>query len=412
MKKTSMGVLAAVACATVAGSGVALAQSATSRYPITTEQRATADQVAQAGVPLSALAPDAPERYVVKRGDTLWGLSSMYLTSPWRWPELWGMNKQEIANPHLIYPGQELLLVKSDGRARLEIAGGAGSGGPSGEGKLSPQIREATGDRAAIRSIPSNLIEPFLSQPLVLEPRALDGAARIIATQEGRVYVGRGDDAYARGIKDDSVKNYSVFRPLRPLFDPDDVDKKRPIAYEAKYLGAASMVRPGEVAKVHIDSFKEEIGIGDRMLPIDIQPILNYMPKAPSRPVEARVISVYDGVQYAGGLRIITLNRGTNDGLVIGDVLQLWRAGATIKDRTLPGNQFVKLPDEQVGLGFVFRVFPGISYALVQRATMPVEIGDRAADPTGEIDLPVLRRAQETEADRVLRQPLRPATVQ
>ena len=148
------------------------------------------------------------------------------------------------------------------------------------------------------------------------------------------------------------------------------------------------MLRPGEVAKVHIDSFKEEIGLGDRLLPIESQPVLNYMPKAPANPVEARVISVYDGVQYAGGLRIITLNRGSNEGLAIGDVLQLWRAGATIKDRTLPGNQFVKLPDEPIGLGFVFRVFPSISYALVQRATMPVEIGDRASDPTEGIDLP------------------------
>jgi LysM repeat protein len=411
MKKTSMGIVAAIACATAAGSGVALAQSATSRYPVTTEQRATADQVAQAGVPISALAPNAPESYVVKSGDTLWGLSSMYLTSPWRWPELWGMNRDQIANPHLIYPGQELRLVKLDGRARLEIAGGS-AGGTMGEGKLAPQIREMTGDRAAIRSIPSNLIEPFLSQPLVLEPRALDGAARIIATQEGRVYVGRGDDAYARGIKDDSIKNYSVFRPLRPLYDPDDANKKRPIAYEAKYLGTASMLRPGEVAKVHIDSFKEEIGLDDRLLPVEGQPILNYMPKAPGQPVEARVISVYDGVQYAGGLRIITLNRGSNDGLVIGDVLQLWRAGETIKDRTLPGNQYVKLPDEPMGLGFVFRVFPGISYALVQRATMPVQIGDRAANPTEGIDLPVLRGTRETEADRVLRQPLRATTVQ
>ncbi|HQR23079.1 MAG TPA: LysM peptidoglycan-binding domain-containing protein [Burkholderiaceae bacterium] len=412
MKKTSMGVLAVVACATAAGSGIALAQEAAGRYPITNEQRATADQVAQAGVPLSALSPNAPESYTVKRGDTLWGLSSMYLTSPWRWPELWGMNRQQIANPHLIYPGQELRLVKENGRARLEIAGGgSGDGSVAGEAKLLPHVREASGDRAAIRSIPSNLIEPFLSQPLVLEPNALDGAARIIATQEGRVYVGRGDDAYARGIKDDSIKNYSVFRPLRPLYDPDDVDRKRPIAYEAKYLGSASMVRPGEVAKVHIDSFKEEIGLGDRMLPVEGAPILNYMPKAPNQPVEARVIAAYDDVQYAGGLRIITLNRGSSDGLVIGDVLQLWRSGETIRDRTLPGNQYVKLPDEPLGLGFVFRVFPGISYALVQRATMPVQIGDRASDPTEGVDLPRLR-TRETEADRVLRQPLRPLNIQ
>jgi LysM repeat protein len=128
MKKTSMGVLAAGACAVAVAltAGQASAQSATERYPITPEQRGTADQVAQAGVPLSALAPNAPERYTVKKGDTLWDLSTMYLTSPWRWPELWGMNKDQIRNPHLIYPGQELLLVKDGGRARLQLARDSG----------------------------------------------------------------------------------------------------------------------------------------------------------------------------------------------------------------------------------------------------------------------------------------------
>ena len=187
MKKPSMGVLAAAAGIGLIAAQPALAQSATSRYPITSEQRGLADQVAQAGVPLSALAPDAPESYTVKRGDTLWDLSKMYLTSPWRWPELWGMNKQQIANPHLIYPGQELRLVKEGGRARLEIAGG---GGPSGEGKLQPTIRDVTADRAAIRSIPNNLIQPFLSQPLVIEAAATEQrAAR--HRDPGRARLGR-----------------------------------------------------------------------------------------------------------------------------------------------------------------------------------------------------------------------------
>jgi LysM repeat protein len=398
-----MGVLAAVACMGVTATGSALAQSATSRYPITSEQRGVADQVAQAGVPLSALAADAPERYVVKRGDTLWGLSSMYLTSPWRWPELWGMNKQQIANPHLIYPGQELLLVKEDGRARLMVGGGE-----SREGKLQPTIRDMGSERAAIRSIPTNLIQPFLSQPQVLEPSAMNDAPRIVATQEGRVWVGRGDSAYARGITNDAVLNYSVFRPLRPLFDPDDVNRKSPIAYEAVYLGTVNVSRPGEVAKVHVQESKKEIGVGDRMLPIEQQALIIYVPKAPSGPVEARVISIYDGVRFAGGGQIITLNRGSNEGLTIGDTLQLWRAGETIEDRTLPGRQFVKLPDEQIGLAFVFRAFPTISYALIQRGTQPVEVGDRASNPSDDTEIPRVRTEVETEADRVLRQPLRP----
>jgi LysM repeat protein len=404
MKKTSMGALAAVTCVGLTVAAGAVAQPATSRYPITNEQRGVADQVAQAGVPLSALAPDAPERYVVKRGDTLWGLSNMYLTSPWRWPELWGMNKEQIANPHLIYPGQELRLVKEGGRARLEIAGGDG---PSGEGKLQPTIRDMGSERAAIRSIPTSLIQPFLSQPLVVEPSALDSAPRIIATQENRVWVGRGDSAYARGITNDAIVNYSVFRPARPLFDPDDTNRKSPIAYEAFYLGTVNVTRPGEVARVQVQESKQEIGVGDLMLPVEAHSLISYVPKAPAGPVEARIISIYDGVRFAGGGQIITLNRGSNEGLTVGDTLQLWRAGETIEDRTQKGRQFVKLPDEQIGLAFVFRVFPTISYALIQRGTQPVEVGDRAANPVDDSVLPRVRRT-ETEADRVLRQPLRP----
>jgi LysM repeat protein len=419
MKMTGLSArgLLTVAVVTTATS-VATAQDASTRYPITPDQRSTADQVAQAGVPLSALAPDAPERYTIKSGDTLWALSRMYLTSPWRWPELWGMNKDQIRNPHLIYPGQELRLVKEGGRARLELADSSSSSGPTGEGKLEPRIREQDGDRGAIRSIPTNLLEPFLSQPLVLDADSLADAPRVIATQEGRVYVGRGDEAYVRGIKNDAIVNYSAYRPLRPLYDTDEYpgqtpkDKGKPIGYEAFYLGSVNVVKPGEVAKVKVDVSKQEIGVGDRLLPVERQPVLFYIPKRPDQPVEARVISMYDGVRYAGGGQIVTLNRGSNEGLGIGDVLQLWRAGRTIEDRTAPGKQFVKLPDEQIGLGFVFRVFPGISYALVQRGTQPVELGDRASSPSDTLDLTTRPAAAETEADRVLRQPLRPLTIQ
>lgn len=407
MNKTKTGILAFTLLSVGVGAGSAFAQSATSRYPITPEQRSTADQVAQAGVPLSELAPNAPDRYTVKRGDTLWDLSSMYLTSPWRWPELWGMNKEQVKNPHLIYPGQELVLIKNGDRAHLHVAGDAGE--PPVD-KLEPRIRDLDAQRLAIPSIPNSLIEPFLSQPLVLERGALDSAARIIATQEGRVFVGRGDEAYARGITS-TATNYNVFRPLRPLYDPDDVNRKNPIAYEAFYLGTANLVRAGEIAKVRIDSSKQEIGIDDRMLPVERQRLESYVPKRPSAPVDARVISIYDGVRYGGGGQIITLNRGSNDGLTTGDVVQLWRVGETRLDRTAARREYVKLPDEQMGLAFVFRVFPTISYALIQRGTMPVEVGDRASNPGDNLSVSV-NVPRETEADRVLRQPLRPLNAQ
>lgn len=388
--------------------GAVLAQDSTpaSRLPVTPKQRGTADQVAQTGVPLSALAPNAPERYTVKSGDTLWDLSGMYLTSPWRWPELWGMNKTQIRNPHLIYPGQTLVLVKDGDRARLQLAEGE-----PGIGRLEPRIRDAGSERSAISAIPNNLIAPFLSQPLVLDANGLAASPRIVATQEGRVFVGRGDDVYARGIEDDSVVNYNVYRPLRPLFDPDDKVRKKPIAYEAFYLGTANRVGGGEIAKIRIDSSKQEIGIGDRLLPVERQELVTYMPKRPESPIDARVIAIYDGVRYAGGGQIITLSRGSEEGVASGDVLQLFRTGETRLDRTAAKREFIKLPDEPVGLAFVFRVFPGISYALIQRGTKAVEVGDRASNPTDSLDL-TTPAGGYSDADQVLRQPLRTPAAQ
>jgi len=375
--------LSAAVLAMSFGGSAAIAQDSTpaSRLPITPQQRGTADQVAQAGVPLSALAPNAPERYTVKSGDTLWDLSGMYLTSPWRWPELWGMNKTQIKNPHLIYPGQTLVLVKDGDRARLQLAEGE-----PGLGRLEPRIRDAGSERSAISAIPNNLIAPFLSQPLVLDANGLADSPRIVATQEGRVFVGRGDDVYARGIQDEAIVNYNVYRPLRPLFDPDDKVRKNPIAYEAFYLGTANKVGGGEIAKMRIDSSKQEIGVGDRLRAVERQELVTYMPKRPDSPIDARVIAMYDGVRYAGGGSIVTLSRGSDEGVSSGDVLQLYRTGETKLDRTSNKREFIKLPDEQIGLAFVFRVFPGISYALIARGTRAVEVGDRATNPSDELE--------------------------
>lgn len=362
------------------------------RFPITEEQRRAAERVAQAGVPLSALAANAPERYTVKSGDTLWGISALFLTSPWRWPELWGMNKEQLGNPHLIYPGQTLVLVRgADGHATLRLADdGAGSvpgtpgvmGAPSEAVRLSPRQREIEGaDRAAVASIPRGVIEPFLSRPLIVGANELDAFPRVVATQEGRVLVGRGDTAYARGLTDPRVENYHVFRPARPLFDPDDAGRQRPVAYEAFYLGVAQVTRPGEVATVRIQDSKQEIGVGDRLVPVERQALVSYVPRAPDRPVAGRILSVYGGVAQAGTQNIVTLNRGRRDGLEIGHVLALLQIGEAVPDRTSAKRETIKLPDEEIGHMFVFRVFDTVSYALVMRVTNAVKVGDRFSQP-------------------------------
>jgi LysM repeat protein len=374
----------AALASTLLASGGALAQTTPDgRYPVTTEQRRTAEQVAQAGVPLSALAPSAPDVYTVKKGDTLWDISSVFLTTPWRWPELWGMNKEQISNPHLIYPGQVLRLVKVDGRATLQVAQPeALPGAPGDQVRLSPRVRDLGADRdGAIPSIPNNLIEPFLSKPMVVEANELSRYPRIVAAQEGRVYLGRGDTAYARGITDERIENYHVFRPARPLYDPDDTARKSPIAYEAFYLGTARMAKRGEVATLRIQDSKQEMGVGDRLVPIERQQLIAYVPRRPERAVDGRIVSVYGGVNQAGTQSIVTINRGRRDGLEVGHVLALLSTGETILDRTADKREYVKLPDERIGEMFVFRVFDGISYALVMRVQQPVKVGDRFQQP-------------------------------
>jgi hypothetical protein len=370
----------ALAAAVAAGPLVALAQPATARFPVTDEQRSTADQVAQAGVPLSALAANAPDSYTVKRGDTLWDISSIFLTSPWRWPELWGMNKAQIANPHLIYPGQTLRLVKSDGRARLELAGGE-SGAAGDVVRLSPTVRDLGSDREAIPSIPNRIIEPFLSRPAIVTPDELARYPRIVATQEQRVHVGVGDTVFGRGFTDEAIERFAIFRPARPLFDPDDADRRRPIAWEAFYLGVAQKTRGGDVATLRILESTQEIGVGDRLVPITRVPVINYVPRRPEQPIDGRIVSIYSGLAETGTQSIVTLNRGARHGMQVGYVLALLDAGTTILDRTSDRREFITLPDERIGVMFVFRVFDEISYALVFRVTKPVRVGDRFTQP-------------------------------
>ena len=266
-------------------------------YPITTQQRSTAQKVAQAGVPLSELAADAPDSHTVKRGDTLWDISKLFLKSPWRWPELWGMNLDQIRNPHLIYPGQVLYLEKSGGFARLRM--GRGVGQPTNTVKLSPRVRaEKLGD-GAIASIPFHLIEPFLNEAVIFDENALLTAPRIVAAQEGRVNLGRGDTAYVRGERAGDTA-FRIFREPRPLKDPATGEV---LGYEAAYVGAADFVRqapdatgpdgkPQMVpATFVITSARQEANVGDRLSPVPPREFTNYAPHAPTQPIDGRIVS-------------------------------------------------------------------------------------------------------------------------
>jgi hypothetical protein len=345
--------------------------------------------------------PDAPDRYTVVRGDTLWGISQRYTDSPWRWPELWNMNREQIRNPHLIYPGYVIILDRE--RARLSIASGetagpsatplpgaeTGSTGsaavlPSGTVKRAPRVRSEQLARLAIPSIPPGAIEPFLTRPLVIEPDGLDKAPTIVGTQYDRVFVSQGYAAYVRGMGNSKDDTWYVYRKGVALVDPDT---NRTLAYEAIYLGTAQVTRPGEPATVVMSSAVQEVVAGDKLVAaVRVLPP-NYAPHAPTANIKGKIMSIYGGlgrVGEAGTYSIVSINRGKADGLEVGHVLALYSAGGTVRDVTREQGESgaqIKLPDERSGLVFVFRVFDRVSYALIMNISRSVGVLDVVQTP-------------------------------
>ena len=373
-------------------------------FPISASQKATATQVAQAGVPLSELSPNAPDNYTVKRGDTLWAISGLFLKSAWRWPELWGMNLAEIKNPHLIYPGQKLYLEKKDGRAILRTSPPAPTDEiPTETVRLSPRTRSESLASDALPTLKSHLIEPFLAEPVIVDENGLTSAPRIVAAQDDRVLLTRGDRAYARGQGDTVLtdepdkkqKAYRVFRNTTPLKDPVTGEV---LGYEAQYVGKALLVQ-GESsqestdkngkpqtdiipATIDIVGAKEEMRVGDRMLPEPERQFMSYVPHAPLEKIDARIVSVYgSAVVNAAQNQVVVINRGTRDGVENGHVLAIMKDGARLIDKTDAARTALKLPDERNGLLMVFLTFEKLSYALVLEITSGVKVGDRLVNP-------------------------------
>ena len=297
--------LSPIASATLISGLLIGATAQAQNFPITAQQRATANQVAQSGVALSELRADAPDRYTVKSGDTLWAISGMFLKSPWRWPELWGMNLADIKNPHLIYPGQTLYLDTTSGRARLTTR----PGGDIPTVRLSPRTRTQGLADSALPTLQNHLIEPFLSDGIIVDDQTMSSAPRIVAAQDGRVFLTRGDRAYVRSASSNELiddpqqkqKAYRVFRNTTPLKDPVTGEV---LGFEAQYLGKALLARSETTeestskdggtqvdivpATFDIVDVKEEMRVGDRLLPEPPRQLQTAWMRASSRFTAAR----------------------------------------------------------------------------------------------------------------------------
>ena len=327
-----------------------------------------------AGQPLQ-LADGAPARHIVVPGDTLWGLSARFLKEPWRWPEIWRLNREQIKNPNLIYPGDVIVLERdANGNPLLRVE----------NDKLRPRIYSEQLTQA-IPSIPPNVIEPYISVPLVVEASGLDNAARIIATQQDRVFLGNGDLAYVENA-DPSQRQWQIYRNGRPLLDPEypdqnPADPKYVLGYEAFYLGTATQVRAGNPATFEVLTAKEEIGRGDRLLPAVRPALVSYVPHKPDTMIDGRVISVYGRVGTAGRGSIVSLNRGARDGLETGHVLALERNRTLVQRDENDRKTNVQIPAERAGLVFIFRTFERISYALIVQSEGTIEVNDFVRTP-------------------------------
>ncbi len=375
------------------------------------------------------LQDNAPDKYVVVKGDTLWDISARFLKSPWRWPEIWNLNREEVRNPHWIYPGDLIVLDRSGAEPRLTLVKGAASGLPTV--KLSPGVRASEIGGGAIPTIPIRVIHPFLAQPRVVSAGEFDTAPFILGSNTERVILGSGDDAFATGGKA-GVTRWSVLRPGKELSDPETGEI---LGYEVEYLGDARTLVEGAPQKIRITQSAREIMPRDILVEADDSTTFEYMPRAPEQPIQGRIISAYGGMTDSGRYQTVVINRGAQHGLEPGHVLAVYREGQAVtlsrdeqermawvadktsavpeggawlysdvrclkQDSKVTYNQTVnmqsafrntcldnrnensiKLPDAHSGLVMVYRVFDKVAYALIMQSEGPVYLLDTVRNP-------------------------------
>ncbi len=332
----------------------------------------------------SILKPSAPKSYTVKRGDTLWGIASMFLRDPWLWPEVWYVNPQ-VTNPHLIYPGDTLTLAYGkDGKAQIRLEQG-------GAARLDPRLRSSPLD-GAIPTIPYTAIAAFLSRPSVLTNEQLRNAAHVVAFRDEHVVAGTGHEVYIADLKGQSNTRYSIVHVGDALRDPDD---GKVVGYEGIYTATALVANPGNPSKALLIDTARETLQGDKVLATDLDVPLNFMLRAPRNDVHGRIISVVDGTEVIGQYQIVVINRGKRHGIDAGHVLAIDQAGQTVHDiyahesgflHHLGGAGFsfaprVKLPDEREGTLLVFKSYDRLSYALVIGASDAIRVNDVVHNP-------------------------------
>jgi hypothetical protein len=346
--------------------------------PSAARPAASAAGEASTGAPV--LNPNAPESYVVKRGDTLWGIAKVFLRDPWFWPEIWQVNPQ-IQNPHLIYPGDTLRLVYIQGRPTIMLQRGEAA-------RVVPRVRSQPFE-GAVNTIPYESIAAFMSKPSVLTKEQVKSAPYVLANRDMHVVVADGDTIYARGFSEPVAvgTHYNVVRVGDPLRDPDD---NRIVGYDGIFTGAGHVTRGGDPVTLIMTESARETEAGDKLFAGGVDVPLDFIPSAPKVKTDGRIMAVSNGVSVIGQYEVVVINRGASDGLAPGNVLAVYQAGEVVRDTksrgflngmSRPFAKKVRLPDERSGTFLVFKTFDHLSYGLIMEATNLIRVADRVENP-------------------------------
>src|SRR5688500_18651353 len=298
-------------------------------------QDGTGQSVGQTGgsgsnIPLTA---DAPDTYVVKTGDTLWDISKVFLREPWYWPEIWYVNPQ-VANPHLIYPGDVLKLVYVDGQPRLTVGqrGETVEGGRTGK-RLSPEVRRQPLSEA-VTAIPYDIVASFMGRPTLLTKEQVKTAPYVVAMRDSHMIGAQGNEVYARGIQDASVdERYSIVHVEEELRDPDN---NKLLGYSGMYVGSGPIATKGDPAKLVMTDSTREVLQGDKLFPESVDVNVDFVPHAPNEDIDAAVIAVRSHT-VMGQYQVVALNRGVADGLEAGHILAVHQLGGVVRDTYAKG---------------------------------------------------------------------------
>jgi LysM repeat protein len=355
------------------------------KYSVTEQQKQMAKEVSRKGIAIKYIRKNAPSHYIVKSGDTLWEISSKFLLKPVLWPALWGANKDKIVNPHLIYPGQHLYLIKKNGYAYLSTS-------PNGASsldtiRLSPKIRVGNLETKAVPMIPESILKAFVVKPMVLRPEQIQSSGRVIAGEPaGKRIFSTGDILYVRG-EEAEHDNMHIFRPAKPIYNPNPLNedgtkssKQTILAYEAEYVG---MIKKMPETKNDVNTFKitetsTEAEVGDIVLPMQKEQNYNLEMKPAPDNIHAFVAKVYGGSDFGAKGFVIVVNKGEMQGIKAGHILQIVKRGKSIIDTTNAKNpkEKVSLPNRAVGFAVVFSTHDNISYAFISDSDEGIEIGD------------------------------------